>query len=99
MRRRDIGLAYLFLSPTLLLLLGVLAYPLGWEVWVSLTDLSPLKDDPTAFVGLENYRRFLTNPDFWHAAAATVVYATVTTVAKLMLGVAFALLLARPFPG
>lgn len=98
-RRRDTGLAYLLLSPTLLLLLGVLAYPVAWEVWVSLTDFSPLKDDPTAFVGLENYHRFLTNPDFWRAAAATVVYATVTTVAKLILGVVFALLLARPFPG
>ncbi len=98
-RRRDVWLAYLLLSPVFLLLLGVLAYPVGWGVWVSLTDLSPLKEEGPAFVGLENYRRFLIDPEFWHAAAATVVYATVTTVAKLILGVAFALLLARPFPG
>src|SRR5437773_1037390 len=45
-RRRDIQLAYLLLAPTLLLLLTVLAYPVGWEVWTSLTDLSPLKDGP-----------------------------------------------------
>ena len=98
-RRREIGLAYLFLSPALLLLLTVLAYPVGWEVWVSLTDLSPLKEEGPAFVGLDHYRRSLADPEFWRAAAATVVYATVTTVAKLILGVAFALLLARPFPG
>jgi len=77
----------------------VLAYPVGWEVWVSLTDLSPLKEEGPAFVGLDHYRRSLADPEFWRAAAATVVYATVTTVAKLILGVAFALLLARPFPG
>src|SRR5205809_332875 len=98
-RRRDIQVAYLLLAPTLLLLLTALAYPVGWEVWTSLTDLSPLKDGPTAFVGLENYRRFLADPEFWRAATVTVVYAAVTSVAKLSLGVGFALLLARPFRG
>src|SRR2546422_3164557 len=98
-RRRDIQVAYLLLAPTLLLLLTALAYPVGWEVWTSLTDLSPLKDGPTAFVGLTNYRRLLVDPQFWRAATVTVVYAAVTSVAKLSLGVGFALLLARPFRG
>src|SRR5207247_10751626 len=70
-RRRDIQLAYLLLAPTLLLLLTVLAYPVGWEVWTSLTDLSPLKDGPPAFVGLANYRAFLADPEFWRAGAGT----------------------------
>ena len=61
-RRREIRVAYLLLSPAVLLLLAVLAYPVGWEVWTSLTDLSPLKSGGTAFVGLENYRRFLGDP-------------------------------------
>ena len=98
-RRRDIQVAYLLLAPTLLLLLTTLAYPVGWEVWTSLSDLSPLKDGPTAFVGLENYRRLLADPEFWRAATVTVVYAAVTSVVKLSLGVGFALLLARPFRG
>src|SRR5437773_4823951 len=98
-RRRDIQVAYLLLAPTLLLLLTALAYPVGWEVWTSLTDLSPLKDGPTAFVGLENYRRYLADPEFWRAATVTDVYAALTSVAKLTLGVGFALLLARPFRG
>ncbi len=98
-RRREIGLAYLLLSPAVLLLLTVLAYPVGWEVWTSLTDLSPLKDGPPAFVGLENYRRLLADVEFWRAASVTVAYAAVTSVAKLALGLGFALLLARPFRG
>ena len=36
---------------------------------------------------------------FWKAAAVTVVYAGVTSAAKLALGLGFALLLARPFRG
>ncbi|HEY7435718.1 MAG TPA: sugar ABC transporter permease, partial [Methylomirabilota bacterium] len=98
-RRREIGLAYLLLAPALLLLGGVLAYPLGWEVWTSFTSLSPQRDGGTAFVGLENYHRHLQDPQFWVAATVTVAHAAVTTLAKLALGLGFALLLARPFRG
>ena len=98
-RQRDIRTAYLLLSPAVLLLLTVLAYPLGWEVWTSFTSLSPLQEGTTAFVGLTNYRRQLADPQFWWAATVTVVYAAVTSVTKLALGLGFALLLARPFRG
>jgi ABC-type sugar transport system permease subunit len=98
-RQRDIRNAYLLLSPAVLLLLAVLGYPLGWEVWTSFTSLSPLQDGGAAFVGLENYRRHLQDPQFWFAATVTVVHAAVTTLAKLALGLGFALLLARPFRG
>jgi len=98
-RQRDIRTAYLLLSPAVLLLLAVLAYPLGWEVWTSFTSLSPLQDGATAFVGMENYRQQFHDPQFWSATAVTLVYTVVTSVAKLVLGLGFALLLARPFPG
>jgi multiple sugar transport system permease protein len=98
-RRREIQLAYVLLAPAVLLLAAVLAYPVGWEVWTSLTDLSPLKDGSATFVGLENYRRLPEDPHFWRAASVTVAYAVVTSVAKLALGLGFALLLARPFRG
>jgi multiple sugar transport system permease protein len=98
-RAGDIRLAYVLLSPALLLLLVVIAYPLAWEVWTSLTDLSPLKGGATDFVGFSNYRRLLLDGAFWQAACVTVAYAAVTSVGKLALGLGFALLLARPFPG
>ena len=98
-RKREIRLAYVLLSPALLLLLAVLAYPVGWEVWTSFTDLSPLKTGAAEFVGVENYRRLAGDPDFWRAATVTVVYAAFTTVAKLVVGIGLALLLARPFRG
>jgi len=98
-RQRELRTAYLLLSPTVLLLLTVLAYPLGWEVWTSFTSLSPLQEGATRYVGLENYRRQLGDPQFWWAATVTVAYAAITSVAKLALGLGFALLLARPFRG
>lgn len=98
-RRRDILRAYLLMAPAVVLVLGVMAYPLAWQVWASLTDLSPLKDGPTQFVGLDNYLRFLRDADFWRAATVTVSYTLFTSAVKLALGVWFALLLAKPFRG
>ena len=98
-RRRDVWTAYALLTPTAALLLSVLAYPLGWEVWTSFTSLSPLDPGHVAFVGLDNYRAQLAEPVFWRAAAVTLAHTVVTSVAKLALGLAFALLLSRPFRG
>jgi multiple sugar transport system permease protein len=84
------------MAPALVLVLGVLAYPIAWEAWISLTDLSSHLQGAPAFVGLANYQRLATEPDFWRALAVTVVYFAVTTAAKLGLGIGLALLLARP---
>jgi len=98
-RRREIAAAYALMAPSLLLVLGVLAYPVAWEVWVSLTDFSSHSTGAAAFVGLANYARLANDVDFWSALLTTVLYFAVTTAAKLVLGVALALLLARPGRG
>jgi len=98
-RARDVRMAYLLLSPALLLLLTVLAYPVGWEIWTSFTSYSPLQEGGAAFVGLQNYRQQIEDTQFWRTVTVTVVYTVVTITAKLTLGLGFALLLSRPFRG
>jgi len=98
-RRREVVAAYLLTLPAFLLVLGVLAYPVAWQGWVSVTNHSVYLDGPPAFVGLDNYRRLLGDGEYWRAAAHTAAYFVITTIAKLVVGVALALLLARPFPG
>ncbi len=98
-RQREIRTAYLLLSPALILLLVVLAYPLAWEIWTSFTGFSPLQEGSTALVGLANYRQQLEDPGFWRAATITVAFAVATSVVKLLIGLGFALLLVRPFRG
>jgi multiple sugar transport system permease protein len=78
------------------LVLGVLAYPVGWEIWISLTNFSTTGGTTGTFVGLENYRAMLDDRQFWHGLLATVGYVAVTTAGKLVLGVAMALVLAQP---
>ena len=97
-RRREVLTAYLLLAPAVLLVLGVLAYPFAWEVRVSLTNLS-VRHLSSDFVGLENYLDALGNPAFWLASRNTIGYIAVTSLLKLAVGVAIALVLWRPFAG
>jgi ABC-type sugar transport system permease subunit len=92
-----VWVAYGLMAPAVVLMGTVLAYPVGWEAWVSLTNLSPLNDGPAAFVGLQNYRQLAGDAEFWRAITVTVAFALVTSAVKLTVGVGFALLLARPF--
>jgi ABC-type sugar transport system permease subunit len=98
-RRREVATAYVLLAPSVLLVLGVLAYPVGWAVWISLTDFSSQSTAAPAFVGVANYARLAADAEFWSAVLTTVAYFAVTTGARLVLGVALALLLARPARG
>ncbi len=98
-RRREVARAYALMAPALLLVLGVLAYPVAWEAWVSLTSFSSRAEGRPVFLGLANYRAMLQAAEFWRGLATTVLYFAVTTAAKLALGVAMALLLARPSRG
>ena len=84
------------MAPAGALVLGILAYPVAWEIWASLTDFSSRTEGGPVFVGLANYRRLLGDTWFWKALATTLGYLAVTTTAKLVLGVGMALLLARP---
>jgi ABC-type sugar transport system permease subunit len=90
--------AYALLTPALALVLGVLAYPVAWEVWISLTNLAS-RAESHGYVGLANYDKMLREPFFWRALATTVAYFGVTTATKLALGLAMALLLTRPSRG
>jgi multiple sugar transport system permease protein len=94
-RARTTAAAYGLLAPAVALVALVLAYPLAWEVWTSLTSLAG-RVEGRDFVGLDNYRTMLSEPFFWRALATTVVYFAVTAAAKLVVGMGMALLLARP---
>ena len=98
-RRREVVWAYVLMAPAFVLVLGGLAYPLAWEVWVSLTDFRSTLEGGPRFVGLANYQTMLESSEFWRGMLTTVLYFATTTVAKLALGIAMALALAVPYRG
>ncbi len=94
--REDV-LGYVLLVPVLLILGVLVAYPFLFGVWLALTDSTIVKAGH--FIGLENFRQLLEDATFRQAATNSFVYTGVTTVFKLVLGLAMALILNIPFRG
>jgi len=89
---------YGYLSPTLLLIFVLMVIPIAMVVSYSFKDNVIVEQNPV-FAGLANYTTVLTDPDFLAALKNSFVFITVSTLAHLVLGLAFAMLLDTPLLG
>ncbi len=78
--------------PAFAIVFGLLLYPLGFDLWLSLTGAANFQGSGS-FVGLANYRELLTDLSFWNAARNTVLMIVPTAAVELVVGVLTALLL------
>jgi len=85
-------------APLLILLIGLLVWPLYLGIQTSLTH-DILSEFETYPAGFENFRSILTEPNFWGSIRFTLVFALTATVIELILGFSLALLFDRIFPG
>jgi multiple sugar transport system permease protein len=85
-----------FVLPAVVLLVLVTVYPLFSVLYLSL-HRRLLIFDITKFIGLDNYRFLLVDDRFWNALGNTVYFTAVSVTLELLLGLAVALLLHRPF--
>jgi len=94
---RNIRVAFFFLSPALAVLALLLAYPVVYSIWLSLTDarLSAGQLD-APFVGLENYSRMLSDKAVGAALLNTIYFTVVEVLSVVLLGLLTALLLNHP---
>jgi len=83
---------YLLLAPALLFTGFILLFPLVQNLLNSLMHMT-LGRGGTSWSGLENYSRVLSDGLFWLAFRNTVAYAFAGTVAALLLGLGFAVVL------
>lgn len=86
---------YGYLSPTVLLIFVLMVIPIAMVVSYSFSDNVIVQRNPV-LVGLANYTAVLTDPAFRVALENTLVFITLSTVAHLVLGLAFAMLLNTP---
>lgn len=97
--RERVSFAYLLNAPSIFVILLLVAYPIGYSIWVSLHRYDLRRPRVFKLVGLQNYIDVLADPTFWSALRITAVF-TVTAVGIVVgVGLAIALLLNRPFPG
>ena len=96
----DKGLAWLFISPTMVLLLAINIFPLFWAIWLSFTNFRANRpNEDIKGVGLQNYERILGDPDIWFAMQATAHFVFWTIVLQTLIGFTLAYLLDRKFRG
>lgn len=72
--RSDMPFALLLLAPSLLLLGGLVAWPMVSNIEISFLRLPLNPNIESTFVGVSNYVRILSDPGFWHSLWMTVWY-------------------------
>ncbi len=97
-RLSDGQFAALLALPVIAALIAVVGYPIGYSLWLSLRRID-LVFRRNEYVGLDNYRAALDNPELWHALWVTVYYTVVMALIALVIAVAGALLLNETFRG
>ncbi|ULN53641.1 carbohydrate ABC transporter permease [Mycolicibacillus parakoreensis] len=95
LRRSERRLALALISPAVVLMLAVTAYPIGYAVWLSLHRSNLAAPDDTGFVGLSNYVTVLGDRYWWTALAVTTAITVVSVAIELVLGLALALVMHR----
>jgi multiple sugar transport system permease protein len=91
---------WLFALPAMTFIVCLIAFPVVWTAWLSLTDASGSVRAESTFVGLKNYGDVLTDTHrFWPAVGRTVSFTVVVLFFEMLFGLGIALLLWRPFRG
>ena len=96
----DRMIAWLFISPTILILLAINIFPLIWTVYLSFTNYRvnrPNKD--VELIGLRNYERILSDTDIWITMQATAHFLFWTLVLQVVIGFTLAYLINKKFRG
>jgi multiple sugar transport system permease protein len=90
----------LFAAPAMGFIVLLIAFPVVWTGWLSLTDATGSVRAPADFIGLSNYAEVLTDTErFWPAVGRTAVFTFGVLLFEMVLGMVVALLLWRPFQG
>src|SRR6476660_3773160 len=94
----DRGIAWLFVAPTIALLLAINIFPLIWMIRLSFTNLNlSMSYLPLRFVGLDNFDDILTDEDVWARLQTTASFVICSVALQVVIGFGLALLINRQF--
>lgn len=86
-------------APSVIVLLLWMIVPLSMTLYFSTIRYQLLYPDRSGFVGLSNYEFIYTDPAFWPAIINTLLLVGSVLIISVVLGIAIAILIDRPFAG
>ncbi len=96
----DRAVAWIFIAPTIILLLAINIFPLIWTIQLSLTNYRANRPNAEVRdVGFRNYERILGNEDIWFSMQTTASFVVLTIAIQTILGFTLAYLIDRKFRG
>jgi multiple sugar transport system permease protein len=96
----DRAIAWLFITPTIVLLLAINIFPLLWTIYMSFTNYKAnMGWVKYGSVGIDNYIDILTDSDIWAAMQTTAHFVFWSILFEVLLGFGLALLVNRRFRG
>jgi trehalose/maltose transport system permease protein len=99
-QQRQVRLAWMMLTPALLVVGFVALYPLGVTIYQSFTNEQFLAGiTPTEWVGLQNYKDLIHDSVFRNSVWVTVKFTVITVVFEFVLGLIIALVVNSGFKG
>ena len=93
----ETALAWALLTPAILFILVIVAYPVSRLVFNSFFDVRLALGVPVSFVGFDNYATALSDSMFWRAVKNTLIITFVTVPGALVIGLGLAMLANMPF--
>jgi multiple sugar transport system permease protein len=97
--RAERNLGWLLISPAVIVMIAVTAYPVGYAIWLSLERYNLELPQDIKFVGLGNYAAVLSSPYWWQALKVTLVITVFSVAVTLILGMALAMVLHKTLFG
>ena len=92
-------LVRLLQAPSIIVLMLWMLVPLSMTIYFSTIRYHLLYPERSGFVGWSNYEFFYTDPAFWPALLNTLLLVGSVLAISVVLGIAIAILIDRPFPG
>lgn len=96
---KESRLGIAMISPAMVLILGLMLYPLLYTVYLTIADYNVMKGSSNGFIGLEKYFQVFADPQFWNAMGVTMYFVIGSLILQTILGFAVALFLNIPFRG
>lgn len=96
----DRAIAWIFVAPTIFILLAINIFPLIWTIYLSFTNFRVNRpNNAIEWVGLRNYQRILGDADIWITMQATAHFLIWTIVCQVLIGFTLAYLINKKFRG